>query len=454
MQILETIGAFILAIGTLVLIHESGHFIVAKTMGVKVLRFSIGFGPALISHRWGRDQTEYVIAALPLGGYVKMLGEQEQEGEPVSAEDSKRAFVNLAPGKRFLIALAGPLANLLFAVVAYAGVAWLGIPGLAPIVGLVQDHSPAAHAQLQPGERIATLNGQAVHTWEDVRLGLLSAAIARTPVTLQTIGGNGARLNHVLRLQTLTADSVGPDFVSKVIGMEPYLPAVIGAVQPHSPAQQAGLAAGDRILAVDAQEIFSWEGLARQVESHPGKAIQLRYLTAQGLAKTVHLTPQMFLDKSGKPVGRIGILMAPLPKNLIVLRQRGPLEGFIYGARTTWQMSVMTVVMIVRMVQGFVSPSNISGPITIAEYAGQSAHAGLAPFLSFLGLVSISLGVLNLLPIPILDGGHLMFYAVEMVRGKALPAVVVQKAQQIGIVLLLMLMSFAFYNDIMRLLTP
>ena len=454
MQILETIGAFILAIGTLVLIHESGHFIVAKTMGVKVLRFSIGFGPALISHRWGRDQTEYVIAALPLGGYVKMLGEQEQEGEPVSAEDSKRAFVNLAPGKRFLIALAGPLANLLFAVVAYAGVAWLGIPGLAPIVGLVQDHSPAAHAQLQPGERIATLNGQAVHTWEDVRLGLLSAAIARTPVTLQTIGGNGARLNHVLRLQTLTADSVGPDFVSKVIGMEPYLPAVIGAVQPHSPAQQAGLAAGDRILAVDAQEIFSWEGLARQVESHPGKAIQLRYLTAQGLAKTVHLTPQMFLDKSGKPVGRIGILMAPLPKNLIVLRQRGPLEGFIYGARTTWQMSLMTVVMIVRMVQGFVSPSNISGPITIAEYAGQSAHAGLAPFLSFLGLVSISLGVLNLLPIPILDGGHLMFYAVEMVRGKALPAVVVQKAQQIGIVLLLMLMSFAFYNDIMRLLTP
>ncbi|MHB8210701.1 MAG: RIP metalloprotease RseP [Acidithiobacillus sp.] len=453
MQILETIGAFILAIGILVLIHESGHFAVAKLMDVKILKFSIGFGPTLISRRWGRDQTEYVIAALPLGGYVKMLG--EQGGEPVPAEDSKRAFDNLAPSKRFLIALAGPMANLLFAIVAYAGVAWLGIPGLAPIVGLVQDHSLAAQAQLHPGERITMLDGRPIYTWEDMRMGLLSAAVARTPVTLQTTRSDGAQVTtHVLSLQTLTADTVGPDFISKVIGMEPYLPAVIGAVEPHSPAQLAGLRAGDRIVAMDGHPIPSWESLARHVESHPDKVIQLRYLTAQGLAKAVSLTPQMFLDKAGKPVGRIGVIMAPLPKNLIVLRERGPLEGLIYGVRTAWQMSLMTVEMIVRMVQGFVSPDNISGPIAIAEFAGQSAQAGLAPFLSFLGLISISLGVLNLLPIPILDGGHLVFCAVEMVRGKPLPAAVVQKAQQIGIVLLLMLMSFAFYNDIMRLLTP
>ena len=279
MQILETIGAFILAIGILVLIHESGHFAVAKWMGVKVLRFSIGFGPTLISHRWGRDQTEYVIAALPLGGYVKMLG--EQGGEPVPAEDSKRAFDNLAPGKRFLIALAGPMANLLFAIVAYAGVAWLGIPGLAPIVGLVQDHSLAAQAQLHPGERITMLDGRPVHTWEDMRMGLLSAAVARTPVTLQTTRSDGAQVTaHVLSLQTLTADTVGPDFISKVIGMEPYLPAVIGAVEPHSPAQLAGLRAGDRIVAMDGHPIPSWESLARHVESHPDKVIQLRYRTA------------------------------------------------------------------------------------------------------------------------------------------------------------------------------
>ncbi|MHB1750392.1 MAG: RIP metalloprotease RseP, partial [Acidithiobacillus sp.] len=352
------------------------------------------------------------------------------------------------------IALAGPMANLLFAIVAYAGVAWLGIPGLAPIVGLVQDHSLAAQAQLRPGERITMLDGRPVYTWEDMRMGLLSAAVARTPVTLQTMRSDGAQVTHVLSLQTLTTDTVGPDFISKVIGMEPYLPAVIGAVEPHSPAQLAGLRAGDRIVAMNGHPIPSWESLARHVESHPDKVIQLRYLTAQGLAKAVSLTPQMFLDKAGKPVGRIGVIMAPLPKNLIVLRERGPLEGLIYGVRTTWQMSLMTVEMIVRMVQGFVSPDNISGPIAIAEFAGQSAQAGLAPFLSFLGLISISLGVLNLLPIPILDGGHLVFYAVEMVRGKPLPAAVVQKAQQIGIVLLLMLMSFAFYNDIMRLLTP
>ena len=403
MQILETIGAFILAIGILVLIHESGHFAVAKLMGVKVLRFSVGFGPALISRRWGRDQTEYVLAALPLGGYVKMLG--EQGSEPVSAEDRKRAFDNLVPGKRFLIALAGPMANLLFAIVAYAGVAWLGIPGLAPIVGLVQDHSLAAQAQLQPGERITRLDGQPVYTWEDLRMGLLSAAIARTPVTLQTTRRDGAQVTHVLPLQTLTADAVGPDLISKVIGMEPYLPAVIGTVEPHSPAQLAGLRAGDRVDAIDGHRISSWESLARHVESHPDKVIRLRYVTAQGLAKAVSLTPQMFLDKAGKPVGRIGIIMAPLPQNLIVLRERGPLEGLVYGARTTWRMSLMTVEMIVRMVQGFVSPDNISGPIAIAEFAGQSAQAGLAPFLSFLGLISISLGVLNLLPIPILDGG-------------------------------------------------
>ncbi|MBN6740278.1 RIP metalloprotease RseP [Acidithiobacillus ferrivorans] len=451
MQILETIGAFILAIGILVLIHESGHFAVAKSMGVKILKFSIGFGPTLISRRWGRDQTEYVIAALPLGGYVKMLG--EQDGEPALAEDRKRAFNNLAPGKRFLIALAGPVANLLFAIVAYAGVAWLGIPGLAPIVGLVQDHSLAAQAQLQPGERISMIDGRRVYTWEDVRMKLLSAAIARSPVTLQTTRSDGAQVIHVLSLQTLAADAVGPDLISKVIGMAPYLPAVIGAVEPHSPAQLAGLQAGDRLVAIDGHRIPSWEVLARHVESHPDTVIHLRYVTAQGLAKAVSLTPQMFIDKAGKPVGRIGISMAPLPKNLIVLRERGPLEGLIYGARTTWRMSLMTVEMIVRMVQGFISPDNISGPIAIAEFAGQSAQAGLAPFLSFLGLISISLGVLNLLPIPILDGGHLVFYAVEMVRGKALPAAVVQKAQQIGIVLLLMLMSFAFYNDIMRLLT-
>ncbi|WP_215843109.1 RIP metalloprotease RseP [Acidithiobacillus montserratensis] len=451
MQVLETIAAFILAIGILVLVHESGHFWVAKFMGVKVLKFSIGFGPALISRRWGRDRTEYVIAALPLGGYVKMLG--EQAGEDIPPEDSSRTFDVLAPGKRFLIALAGPVANLIFAVIAYAGVAWIGILGLAPIIGLVNAHSLAAQAQLQPGQRITALNGQKVYTWEDMRTGLLSAAIARVPAQLQT-DNQGQVATHTLALQSLKADSVGPDFLGKVVGMEPYLPATVGAVEPKSPAAAAGLVAGDQIIRINHHPVPSWESLARQIESHPDKVLELTYRTAAGISKTVQIKPQMFLDKTGKAIGRIGIVMAPLPRDLIVMRQRGPGEGLLYGLHSTWQMSWMTLEMIVRMIQGFVSPDNISGPIAIAEYAGQSAQAGVAPFLSFLALVSISLGILNLLPIPILDGGHLVFYALEMLRGKPLSPAVVQKAQQIGIVLLLMLMSFAFYNDITRLMTP
>ncbi|PKY10242.1 RIP metalloprotease RseP [Acidithiobacillus marinus] len=451
MQVLETIAAFILAIGILVLIHESGHFWVAKFMGVKVLKFSIGFGPALISRRWGKDHTEYVIAALPLGGYVKMLG--EQSGEEIPPEDGHRTFDALAPGRRFLIALAGPMANLLFAVIAYAGVAWIGIPGLAPIIGLVSDHSLAAQAHLQPGQRITALNGQKVYTWEDMRTGLLSAAIARVPAHLQT-NNQGKVTTHTLPLQSLKADSVGPDFLEKVIGMAPYLPATVGAVEPKTPAAAVGLVPGDRIIRVNHHPVPSWESLARQIESHPDKVLELTYRSTHGVSKTVQIKPQMFLDKAGKAIGRIGIVMAPLPPDLIVTRHRGPAEGLLYGLHSIWQMSWMTVEMIVRMIQGFVSPDNISGPIAIAEYAGQSAQAGVAPFLSFLALVSISLGILNLLPIPILDGGHLVFYALEMLRGKPLSPAVVQKAQQIGIVLLLMLMSFAFYNDITRLMTP
>ncbi|WP_437556412.1 RIP metalloprotease RseP [Acidithiobacillus sulfuriphilus] len=452
MQILGTVLAFVVAIGILVLVHESGHFGMAKWMGVKVLRFSIGFGPALITRRFGKDRTEYVIAALPLGGYVKMLG--EEGGEAVAAEDRPRAFDALPPGKRFLIALAGPAANLLFAVVAYAGVAWLGIPGLAPIIGDVRPDSLAAQAGLVPGERVAAVAGQRVHSWEDLRLDLIGAAMGRSATRIDIISAAGGRQSHWLPFGELPADAIGPAFLSHGVGIEPYLPVRVGAVQPGSPAQRAGLQAGDRILAANGQRIGTWETFLRLVEAHPGQALLLQVATVSGRTRALTVIPEGVRNAQGKTVGRIGIALAPVPKDLIVIHHRGFLSGLVYGAERTWQMSAMTAEMMLRMVQGFISPDNISGPITIAEFAGQSAQAGLAPFLAFLGLVSISLGILNLLPIPILDGGHLFFYTLEMIRGVPLSTSVMQKSQQIGIVLLMMLMSLAFYNDIMRLLTP
>jgi len=451
MGLLLTLLAFVIAIGLLILVHESGHFWVARAMGVQVLRFSIGFGKPLL--RWQRspEDTEYVLAAIPLGGYVKMLG--EQDGSTLPPAQRARAYDQLPPARRFLIALAGPAANFVLAVVAYAGVAIIDIPGLAPVVGTVAPHGLGQRAQLVPGDRILAVNGHAVSTWEDLRMDLLAAAVGSERLQLRIRSPDGRLESRELSLQKLPPDSVGPDFMEKVMGLGPYLPPVVGAVQADSPAAMAGLQPGDRILAVDGRPVYSWQDLARRIESYPHQRLLLR-LERKGVTQVRAVTTEYVLDAKGQPQGRIGIVMAPLPADLIVRKERGPLAAMAYGARQTFRMSVLTVEMLGQMISGRVSPSNISGPIGIAEAAGQSFAAGLAPYLAFLALISISLGVLNLLPIPILDGGHLVFCAVEMATGRPLPAAVVQKAQMIGIVLLLMLMSFAFYNDILRLLKP
>ncbi|MGC8466687.1 MAG: RIP metalloprotease RseP [Acidithiobacillus sp.] len=451
MGLLLTLLAFVIAIGLLILVHESGHFWVARAMGVKVLRFSVGFGKPLL--RWQRspEDTEYVIAAFPLGGYVKMLG--EQDGSELPPEQRARAYDQLPPARRFLIALAGPAANFVLAVVAYMGVALIGIPGLAPIVGTVSPGGLAQRAGLVTGDRILAIDGHAVDTWEDLRMDLLAAAVSGERLQLRVRSPGGRTELRALSLRKLPPDSVGPGFVEKTMGLGPYLPPVVGAVQTDSPAAKAGLQPDDRILAVDGRPVFSWQDLARRIEAHPHQRILLRF-QQRGVTQERSLTTEYVLDAEGHPQGRIGIVMAPLPADLIVRKERGLLAAVVYGARQTWTMSVLTVEMLGQMVSGRVSPSNISGPIGIAEAAGASFAAGLAPYLGFLALISISLGVLNLLPIPVLDGGHLLFCTVEMVMGRPLSAAVVQKAQMIGIVLLLMLMSFAFYNDILRLLKP
>jgi len=451
MGLLLTLLAFVVAIGLLILVHESGHFWVARAMGVQVLRFSIGFGKPLL--RWQRspEDTEYVLAAIPLGGYVKMLG--EQDGSSLPPAQRARAYDQLPPARRFLIALAGPAANFVLAVVAYAAVALIGIPGLAPIVGTVSPDGLAARAGLEPGDRILAVNGHAVSTWEDLRMDLLAAAVGAEHLQLRVRSAQGKVESLALSLRDLPADSVGAGFLEKILGLGPYLPPVVGTVLADSPAAKAGLQPGDRILAVDGRPVFSWQELAHRIEAHPHQRILLRF-AHRGAVEERSLTTEYVLDAQGQPQGRIGITMAALPADLIVRKERGPLAALVYGARQTWSMSVLTVQMLGQMIAGRVSPSNISGPIGIAEAAGASFAAGLAPYLAFLALISISLGVLNLLPIPVLDGGHLLFCVVEMVVGRPLSAAVVQKAQMIGIVLLLMLMSFAFYNDILRLLKP
>ncbi len=451
MHVFFTLLAFLLTTGILILFHELGHFWMARLFHVRILRFSIGFGPFLWSRRLGRDQTEFGIATIPLGGYVKMLGETPDE--PLGPADRPRSFTGLHPARKFLVAAAGPLANLVLAVVAYAITAMAGIPGIAPVVGEVDPQGMAARAGLQAGDRVLAIGGRPVSDWQDVRMRLLAAAVGGTKVTLDVRAPGGMRREVRINLGHLPPDSIGSGFVSRTIGLGPYLPPVIGSVVPHSPAAGLGLRPGDRILDVNGQPVSSWQVFARIVEAHPMEEIQVRWQDARGQVRGGPVRPGLYLFQ-GRAIGRLGVTLAPLPASLVVLHQRSPLQALEYGMGETVRISRLTLEMLWRMVQGVASTSNISGPITIAQMAGESLELGVGPYFSFLALISVSLAILNLLPVPVLDGGHLVFHGVEWVTGRPVPPAVVQKAQMIGIVLLLMLLLFAFYNDLSRLLKP
>ena len=452
MEFLTTLVAFLVAISILVTFHEAGHFLVARALGVRILRFSIGFGPALWERKFGADATEFRIASIPLGGYVKML--EESPEQPLADADRGRAFNTLAPARRMLIAVAGPGANFLLAILVYVAVGFMGIPGIAPIIGSISPQGfIAQHSDLRLGDRIQQINGVAIHNWQDVRVRLLAAAVNQENAQIVVSDPAGVRRTLRLPLGKLPQDSVGTGFLSQVLGMGPYLPPVVGTVLPHSPAAKLGIRPGDKILAVAQQKTFSWQELAQLIAAEPAKAVQIQWQNPQGIVHSGQIALQTVLSQ-GKPEGYLGITLAPLPKSLIVLHRRGVAEAIGYGAQQTWVVTSLSLEMIWRMVQGTVSTSNISGPIGIAEVAGQSFSAGFAPYLSFLALLSISLGVINLFPLPVLDGGHLVFAFAEMLRGRPLPPEWVQKAQMIGIVLILMLLFLALYNDTVRMLKP
>lgn len=447
------LGAFALALGLLIVVHEAGHFALARWCGVKVLRFSVGFGKPLLSCRFGRDQTELALAAFPLGGYVKMLDEREGE---VEAAELPRAFNRQPVWKRFVIVLAGPLANFLLAIFMYWVLFVHGVEEPRPVLGKPAAQSMVELAGFKEGELVRSINGQVIASWQELRWELLQQAMAKSGVTLEVINNKQEISFRKLDLTSIDTSDLEGDILQQMgfRFFRPQLPPVVGKIVPGGVADLAGLREGDRILAIDGVSIASWTQVVTIIREAPGQSLRLD-ADRQGKTISLSVTPAE-VDDRGKRIGRIGIGVqegADDRAALTTIVRYGPLESLAKAAGQTWETSVFSLTMLGRMIVGGVSWKNLSGPVTIADYAGQSAKLGLAYYIKFLALISISLGVLNLLPIPLLDGGHLMYYIVELIKGGPVSERVMEIGQQIGLALLAMLMAFALYNDINRLVS-
>jgi regulator of sigma E protease len=453
-MVVVSVLAFIFAIGVLVAVHEWGHYIVARILGVKVLRFSVGFGRPIWMRRGGVDQTEYCISSIPLGGYVKLLDEREG---PVAEHERGRSFNRQPIASRIAILVAGPLMNFLFAVLAFWFMFQAGVPGLAPVVGKVAPDSVAAAAGFHENDRIVAVNGRSVATWEGALLGLLDGLLEDSRISLQVSGDLNGNDERVLwldagdRLSELTE----PGALLPGLGLEtwsPTLAPVLGEVESDGSAASAGMIAGDRVLSAAGLDISDWAGWVEFVRARPGQRVQISVLR-QGVPVDMALSIGSFKEDNGNTVGRIGARVEipgdPYEGFRAEQRYTG-LKALEKAVERTWSMSVLTVRMVVRMVSGDVSAKNISGPINIAQYAGYAASVGWSSFLSFLAVVSLSLGIINLLPIPVLDGGQVVYQLAEAIKGKPLSERVQVIGQQIGMVLLVLIMSVAFYNDLSR----
>ncbi|MDQ2917895.1 MAG: RIP metalloprotease RseP [Pseudomonadota bacterium] len=447
---LYKIVAFAVTLGVLVVFHELGHYVVARLAGVKVVRFSVGFGRMIWSRRFGRDRTEWALSSIPLGGYVKMADEREG---PVAANDLPRAFNRQSVWRRIAIVAAGPIANLLLAALLFSATYVAGIPGQRALLAEPPASSPAAAADVRAGDRVVAVDAEPVDSWQELRWRVVRAQGHDTlNLTLTRDNGSSAPFERELSLAAMgTEDWEGNPLAT--LGLRADLGApMVDQVLPGKPAERAGLRDGDRIVAVDGKPMRSPADVATLTNAHPGATLVYRVLR-DGATFELPITVEA-VDQNGRRVGQAGVRLRVDPKvaerSAVVVRY-GVGEALVQGVRKTWELSAFTLRMLGRIVTGDASLKNISGPLTMADIAGQSAQAGPLVFISYLALISISLGVLNLLPVPLLDGGHLLYYLAELIKGSPVSDRAFEVGQRIGMAMLAVLMALALFNDVSRL---
>lgn len=453
-SILYSIAAFIAAIGILVTIHEFGHFWVARKMGVKVLRFSVGFGKPLWTKTAGPDQTEYVLACIPLGGYVKMLDEREGD---VAESELDKTFNRKSVWRRFAIVAAGPIFNFLFAIVAYYFIFMMGIAGVKPVIGDVASSGPAYSAGIRAQDTILSVNGIRTPSWQKARFTLLEESVGAEAIVIEVEHANfqvekaTIDISQLKLLQKEQIDLIGELGFS---AWRPDIPPVIDEIVVGGAAEEAGLLANDKILMLSGEVISNVHRWVELIRANPGQSLDVVVLRNTQRV-SLKITPKIRTEK-GESYGFIGVMnRIEIPESvrqqMAVIERYGPVDALGESLDKTWRMSWLTLKVLGKLVVGEASVKNLSGPITIARYAGISARVGFEQFITFLAIISISLGVLNLLPIPILDGGHLFYYLIEMLKGSPVSETTEVVGQKIGMALLFGLMSIAIYNDLLRL---